>query len=97
MIGFHAGLDSTDPIIDEIVEQFLEAEDCLKHVWPAEFQILQRHAAERLAPCLERRRLRDGLVGLTIPLADLQWMIMQTAWLSVYLDTPHQEVLDQLT
>ena len=29
--GFHAGLDSFDPIVDELREQFMETEDCMDH------------------------------------------------------------------
>lgn len=94
--GYHADIKEEDPVAAELKELFLSAEDCIEHMWPAEFQVLQRHAALRLDPILEQRRVQEGLHDITVQQEDLEWMLMQAAWISVYVDSPLEEITEQL-
>ena len=70
---------NTDPVVEELVDQFLEAEDCLSHVWIAEFLVLQRHdVEERLSLVLAQQRAEEGLTRISIDQEGLEWNILQT-------------------
>ena len=94
--AYHAQIGEQHPIAEKLKEQFLDAEDCLTHVWPAEFQILQQHAAARLDPILRERRLLHGMGEIDLPQADLEWILLQAAWLVSFLSSPAEEVVEQL-
>ena len=69
---------NTDLVVEELVDQFLEAEDFLSHVWIAEFLVLQRHVEERLSLVLAQQRAEEGLTGISIDQEGLEWNILQT-------------------
>ena len=94
--ALHSMIDVTDPVASEIREEFLDADDCLQHIWPAEFKVLQQHVAQRLYPSLSQTRAESGMSLASLPLPDLEWIALQAAWLSIFLDTPSVEVIDQL-
>ena len=50
ILNYHSGISAADPVVMELRQQYLDADDCLSHVWPAEFHVLQSHSAARLLP-----------------------------------------------
>ena len=94
--GYHATIDEEEAVAEELREQFLDAEDCMTHVWPAEFKVLQRHASSRLQPILQERGQNHGMSGMGIPAEDLEWILLQSAWLVVFVGSSSEEIAEQL-
>ena len=84
MTGMHSAIGLDDPIADQLRDQFLPAEDCLWHQWPAEFDILQRHVARGLQPIIHKTRLREGYHNSPLSTEAIEWIVLQSAWLCLY-------------
>ena len=84
MAGMHSSIGLDDPIASLLQEQFLAAEDCLWHQWPAEFAILQRHVARGLQSVIHKTRLREGYHNSPLTQEVIEWIVLQSAWLCLY-------------
>ena len=97
MASMHSSIIGMDnPLAYQLREQFLSAEDCMGHQWPAEFAILQRHVARGLQSTIHKARLREGYHNSPLNLETIEWIVLQSAWLYLYTGRTVTETLVDL-
>ena len=96
IVNYHSGISAADPVARELRQQYLDADDCLNHIWPAEFRILQSHAVARALPLLQSQITYSEWANSCLTQGDIEWILLQSAWLSVYMDVPAAEMVQEL-
>lgn len=96
LTGYHSAIDQTDPLASDLQEHFLVGEDCFYHDWPTEFAVLTRHVARRLILVASKVIGAKGLTMGKLSVDELNWMVLQSSWVSIYTKSPAQIVLCEL-